>query len=187
MNDPAAFIFLERRDKDSFAIFFETYYRPLVAYIAQYTNDFDEAEDIAQNCFVAIWEKRKKLAVSASLKSYLYSAAYNSFIDKYRKSKKMNDYVENIKHSAVQEIFIHEPDENLSRQLKFLDKTIHELPEKCRRIFIMSKKEGKSYKEIAEQLEISIKTVEAQIRIALIKIRERFESAPSLRRDSFNE
>jgi RNA polymerase sigma-70 factor (ECF subfamily) len=186
MNDPAAFIFLKRRDEGSFAIFFETYYRPLVAYITQYTNDFDEAEDIAQNCFVAIWEKRKKLDINTSLKSYLYGAAYNLFIDKYRKNKKMNDYIENIKHSTLQEIFINEPDDSLAKQLKFLDKTISELPEKCRRIFIMSKKDGKSYKEIAEQLEISVKTVEAQIRIALIKIRERFESTPSLGSDRFN-
>lgn len=176
MNDSAALIFLKRRDENSFAIFFETYYRPLVAYVMLYTNDFDDAEDIAQNCFVVIWEKRKKLDINISLKSYLYSTAYNLFIDKYRKSKKMNDYIENIKHSAVQEVFVNESDDSLARQLKFLDKAIEELPSRCRKIFIMSKKEGKSYKEIAVQLEISIKTVEAQMRIALIKIRERFES-----------
>lgn len=175
MDKSALSSFLENGDKDSFTKIFDAYFAPLVAFIIQFTHDRSEAEDIAQQSFMILWEKRAGLRVNTSLKSYVFSIAHNLFIDRYRKSRQMNNYVEGLKDEALYEI-THETDEELAEQLKFLDKAIQELPPKCKKIFILNKKEGLPYKAIAEQLGISVKTVEVQLRIALIKIRERFKN-----------
>jgi len=174
MDDLKLISLLEKGDKDAFTQIFERYYAPLVAYINQYTHDFSEAEDLVQNCFTIIWEKRERLTISTSVKSYLYSTAYNLYIDAYRKNRKISLYLDSLKSEALNEI-VSESAEDLKKQLEVLNKAIEALPPKCREIFILNKKEGLSYKDIARQLDISVKTVEAQIRIALIKIRERLK------------
>ncbi|MGS2761328.1 RNA polymerase sigma-70 factor [Sinomicrobium sp. M5D2P9] len=177
MDKKASRSFVEVGDSHSFTEVFNAYYIPLVAYIMQYTGDRSEAEDIAQNSFVKLWEKREGLRIRTSLKSYLYSTAYNLFIDKYWQNKKTNDYVESLKEEALYEIS-NQSEAEWMRQLEMLEKTIEGLPPKCRRIFILNKKEGFSYKEVAEKLNISVKTVEAQMRIAMIKLRERLKDNP---------
>ncbi|MGS2739436.1 RNA polymerase sigma-70 factor [Sinomicrobium sp. M5D2P17] len=177
MNKDALRSFVEDGDSQSFTEIFNAYYIPLVAYICQYTKDRSEAEDIAQNSFVKLWEKRKNLYIRTSLKSYLYSTAYNLFIDRYHREKKTNDYVESLKEEALYEMNT-QTEADLMRQLEMLEKAIEGLPPKCRRVFILNKKEGLTYKEVAKKLDISVKTVEAQMRIAMIKIRENLKDSP---------
>ncbi|WP_148044212.1 RNA polymerase sigma factor [Sinomicrobium pectinilyticum] len=177
MKKDALRSFVEDGDDQSFTEIFNAHYIPLVAYICQYTQDRSEAEDIAQNSFVKLWEKRRELRIHTSLKSYLYSTAYNLFIDKYRQMKKTNDYLENLKEEALYEMS-GQSETELMRQLELLESAIEELPPKCRNIFILNKKEGFTYKEVAEKLNISVKTVETQMRIAMIKLRERLKDNP---------
>jgi len=169
----------KNRLKMNRAFFTEMYvlhYTALLAYLLQFTKNQTEAEDLTQASFASIWDKRDKLQITSSFKSYLFSVGYNLFVDSFRNRQKHEFFIEQIKKEGLDELAA-EPDDTLGGKLKLLESAIAELPDKCREIFLMHKKEQIPYKQIAEQLNISIKTVETQMRIAMIKLRERFKGS----------
>ena len=129
------------------------------------------AEDIAQQTFIKIWDNRQKLFVSKNkLKRYLFKVAYNLFIDSQRKKKKEFQLLENLKQQAYLDMT--DADTSLfEERLKKVEKEIDNLPEQCKKVFIMSKREGLKYREISEQLHISIKTVEVHMAKAMKRLR----------------
>ncbi|MCM4168089.1 ECF RNA polymerase sigma factor SigL [Arenibacter antarcticus] len=160
-----------QHQKDVFKIAFEQLYGPLLAYTKTLTNNPEQAKDIVQNCFITLWQKRPDLLESPTLKSFLFTTAYNSFIDLYRKNKRKNKILDNLKYSMAKEYIIEE-ESNLDIKIKRLKLIIAELPPKCKEILLLNKRDGLKYKEIALRLNISEKTVESQMRIAFKKIRE---------------
>lgn len=165
---------LKKGDHAIFKIVFEELYPSVVAYVLTLTGDEAKAKDIAQNSFIALWEKRKKLREKSSLRPYLFKVAYNLYINQYHKEKFRKKVLEEFKYDALQKIISKEEDQDDDRQ-KRLQEIIDALPVKCRKILLLNKKDGKKYKDIAVLLNISVKTVESQMRIAYIKIREGFE------------
>ncbi len=159
-------------NKKFFTEMYVEHYAPLVSYLYQFTNNISEAENIAQNCFTKIWQKRKSLTIKGSFKSYLFSVAYHTFIDSTRVNNKENLLIQELKKDAINEIYI-ESDTDLEEKISIIQYAIDQLPEKCKEIFLLSKIEGLPYKKIAEKLNLSLKTVESQMRIAFIKIREK--------------
>lgn len=166
-------------DERSFAQIFDALYEPLVVYCRQFVHDTEEAKDLAQNSFIKLWEKRDSLTLDRSLKSYLYSMAYNLFVDTYRENQKTKSFLDELKYEALQEE-VELNEEEFQRKIQLIEQAIEALPKKCRLIFIMHKKQGYSHKEIAQKLELSPRTVEAQIGIALHKIREKLSEDPML-------
>ncbi|MFD2827222.1 RNA polymerase sigma factor [Leeuwenhoekiella polynyae] len=179
MNNEALNDLLKKGDEHSFAQIFEALYQPLVSYLMQYVDKAADAEDIAQNTFIKLWEKKDRLHLNTSVKSYIYSAAYNQFIDSYRKQKKQQTYLDQLKNETLVNL-MEDPDDLLERKLQLITKAVDSLPERCRIIFIMHKKQGYSHKEISKQLEISTKTIEAQLRIAYTRLREELKNRPDL-------
>ncbi|WP_442845098.1 RNA polymerase sigma factor [Leeuwenhoekiella sp. H156] len=179
MNNEALNELLKKGDEHSFALIFETLYQPLVAYLMQYVGKAADAEDIAQNTFIKLWEKKDQLDLDTSVKSYIYSAAYNLFIDTYRKKKKQETYLDQLKNETLISLS-EEPEDSLEHKLLLISKAVDSLPPRCREIFIMHKKQGYSHKEIAKQLHISTKTIEAQLRIAYTRLREELKNKPDL-------
>ncbi|GBF17989.1 MULTISPECIES: RNA polymerase sigma factor [Arenibacter] len=161
--------------KDVFKIVFEKLYGPLLAYTKTLTNNQEQAKDIVQNCFITLWQKRPDLLESPTLKSFLFTSAYNSFIDLYRKNQRKNKILDDLKYSMAKESIIEE-DTNVDLKIKKLLRIISELPPKCKEILILNKRDGLKYKEIALILNVSEKTVESQMRIAFKKIREEFKN-----------
>ncbi len=158
-------------NKEFFTEIYVKHYTPLVSYLYQFTNNMSKAEDIAQSCFAKIWQKRKSLNITGSFKSYLFSVAYHTFIDTTRMNNKQDLLVEELKREAIDEIYM-DSGIDLEEKTRQIQSAIDLLPDKCKEIFLLSKMEEFSYKEIANKLDISIKTVESQMRIAFIKIRE---------------
>ncbi|WBL26570.1 RNA polymerase sigma factor [Zunongwangia sp. HGR-M22] len=169
----------KKGDEESFTVLFNELYQPLVAYLLQYTDKPADAEDIAQSTFIKLWEKRSHINLTISIKSYLYTSAYNSYVDNFRKEKKNKSYLEDLKHQALQSL-VDEPEEEFQKKIKLIQKTVEGLPDRCRTIFKLHKEKGRSYKEIADKLEISVKTVEAQMSIALKRIRKEFKEETDL-------
>ncbi|MDN3593304.1 RNA polymerase sigma-70 factor [Zunongwangia endophytica] len=169
----------EKGDEKSFTLLFNELYQPLVAYLLQYADKTADAEDIAQNTFIKLWEKRNQINLTTSVKSYLYTSAYNRFVDNFRKEKKNKSYLEGLKHQALQ-LLVEEPEEDFQKKIKLIEKTVNDLPDRCKMIFKMHKQKGYSYKEVAEKLQISVKTVEAQMSIALKRIRKEFKEETDL-------
>ena len=146
------------------------YYPHLCSFALKYVGTSEDAEEIVQEVFFKVWENVESIAIKTSLKSYLYGAVRNGCFNFIKHQKVKLAHAEHEKH-VRQNYFqkdLLEIDELREAILNAVDK----LPERCREIFELSKYEGKKYKEIADQLNISIKTVENQMGKALKMLRE---------------
>lgn len=151
----------------AFEMIFKTYYRPLCNYAYSFLSDKDEAEEVVQSTFIKVWEKKNSLEVQTSFKSYLYGMVRNSCLNVIKHEKVKQEHAKY--HLAVTESTREIIEEDISA--KDLEIRIYEamraLPEQCRLVFQLSRFEELKYQEIADQLHISIKTVENQIGKAL--------------------
>lgn len=131
---------------------------------------YDEAEESVQDMFVNLWEKAPGLTIGISVKAYLYTSARNYTLNaisrKQREIRNLNEYAENTNGYEQDEKM---PDTEISG---LITKGINTLPAKCREIFILCKQEGLTYEEISEYLNVSKKTVDNQMGIALHKLRD---------------
>jgi RNA polymerase sigma-70 factor (family 1) len=163
---------IQTGDEKAFEMIFREYYQPLCRYAYSFVSNHEEAEEIVQASFIGIWEKRQAIDISNSLKAYLYRSVRNASLNviKHRKVKQV--YLE---RSAITVDQTTEPTEQalLTDELEQkIFSAIQTLPEQCRLIFKLSRFEEMKYQEIADQLHISIKTVENQMGKALKIMRE---------------
>ena len=162
-------------DHDAFKQVFQEHYEALCSFLLT-MGLFDRAivEDIAQGCFITLWEKRSSLRGGSSLRAFLFTMGYRRFLNRIKKEKRHVSALEELKYvSMIKNIA--EDDEFRSKRHFQLWKLIDELPERCKQVLLLHKVQGLSYVEIANELGISIKTVESQMRIAYIKIRAGFQ------------
>lgn len=156
-------------------MFFKTYYQPLCNYAYSFMRDRDEAEEIVQSAFLSVWEKRESLDIKTSLKSYLYTMVRNTSLNVIKHEKIKQKYVgealavdERSHENVAQKVISSE----LEERIQF---AMESLPEQCRLVFKLSRFEELKYSEIADQLSISIKTVENQMGKALKIMREQLK------------
>jgi len=150
---------------------FKQHYESLCAFVFGMVQDYDVSEDVVQELFVKFWEKRNDIPDDISIKAYLYRAARNMALNQMRHFEIKNDFnlfnreemcdaEQNIGNSA-----------ETSELRKMIDQAINKLPTERKKIFLMSREDGLKYKEIAQELSISIKTVENQMGKALSTLR----------------
>jgi len=162
---------LKEGRNDAYEHLFNLYYRDLCNYMTVVSGNHKMAEDIVQQTFIKLWDNKNKLEVQENkLKQYLFKIAYNQFIDSKRKKKKEFELLENLKRHAYLELTDTDTS-HFEEKLKKVEQEIENLPEQCKKVFIMNKKEGLKYKEISEKLHISIKTVEVHMTKALKRLR----------------
>ena len=137
------------------------YYKNLCGYANLFTKDPSKSEDIVQNVFVKLWIYRKKIDPNIPIKRYLHKSVYNEFIDQYRKNKSVISLEE--KHLRTINTIIDDNSFDIEKLMTRVNNEIEKLPEKCKKVFILNKKEGLTHDEIAEYLQISKKTVEGHI------------------------
>ncbi len=163
-------------DMLAYEILFRKFYSALCNYSYKIVKDMDTAEEIIQDLFFNIWEKRHELVIETSVKSYLYKSAYNKSILFLRHKSVTEKYENYVKSSGL----ITEPDASEELSLKELteviDRTLDELPEQSRKIFSLSRFEGLKYHEIAEKLSLSVKTIEANMGRALKLFRKNIKT-----------
>ena len=151
----------------AFETVFRTYYDDLSRYAFSILKKSEESEDLVQQVFVNFWEKREQTIISGSLKSYLFRSVHNHCLNKIKHEKVKANYVD---HSLYYDTKYHVEVEEILEGKELsekIDLLIDSLPTQCKKIFIMNRMESLKYKEIAEQLGLSIKTVENQIGKAL--------------------
>ena len=144
-------------------------YRPLCLYALHYLQDADLAEDIVQESYAALWEKLQEGAHVLNRKSYLYMMVLNRCLDHLRKK---GIPTESLKPYDTYGIIDDDDAQERSQIEARLWTAIDSLPEKCREVFILSKRDGLKYEEIAEELGLSVNTVRNQISKALKFIKE---------------
>lgn len=165
---------LKNGDEKAYKFLLNKFHRKLNAYALTLVNDHSMAQDIVQNVFLKTWKNRNKLNPEFSIQSFLYKSVYNEFINTYQQNKAMmllqQKYVE-----SLQQVVETTDENSIERMLAIINREIQNLPPKCQKVFILSKKEGLTNIEIAEHLEISIKTVEAQISKAFKILKEKLK------------
>lgn len=166
---------IKNDDLSSYEIVFKKYFKELYRFAYSYVRDGMISEELAQEVFLYIWEKRKQIEIQTTLKTYLYSAVKNKCLNYIKlelpKQQAMSDVSEMMISEQTQRV-----DEGENDILKdYIGQAIDALPNKCRKIFILSRNGGLTYEEIAEELDLSKKTVENQMGIALKKLRESLE------------
>jgi RNA polymerase sigma-70 factor, ECF subfamily len=158
---------LKSDDTGAFTELYNRYKGLLYIYACKITKDDDIAEDLVQELFINIWDKRKSINFTSSICSYLYSAVRYKFFDLVDKQKVRADYVQAFqlfldKGEYLTDNYILEKELSAT-----IEKEISNLPSKMREVFLLSRKENISNKEIAQRLDISEKTVKNQLSIAL--------------------
>ena len=165
-------LFSDPFDDRNFNRIFRDYYTALCRYCMKFVNDRDTAEDIVQDQFVYIWEKNLDISDAPAIRSYLFKAVKSRSVNHIQKRfKNPTDHLNSVSELMSSNI-VAGPDKEL--ELKELDaviqRALQSLPDKCRGIFILKKFGELNNKEIAEKLNISVKTVEAQMTIAFKKL-----------------
>lgn len=163
---------LSRGDETAFQETFELYFRVLVLFATKFSLDKESAEDLVQDVFVKLYEQKDRLQFHSSLKAFLYQSVRNRCIDVIRSAKTREKHHVEIKAGADLEGL---NSEDLMMQSELEEKiyqSIKQLPDQCQLIFKMNRFEGKKNQEIAEELNISKRTVETQISKALKRLRE---------------
>ncbi len=158
---------LRQGNESAYEMIFRTYYQPLCRYAYSFLQYKEEAEEVVQAAFITLWEKRSALAIETSLKSYLYRMIRNSCLNVIKHAKVKQQHVAHelavaeVSHESVsQKVHAAELETKITEAMKTL-------PEQCRLVFQLSRFEELKYQEIADQLQISVKTVENHMGKAL--------------------
>ena len=173
-NYEELFIFsrMAEGDKEAFRFFFDKYYSDLSNLVNFYLHDPMIAEEIVQDIFVYFWEKKGKITLDSSVKAYLFRSSKNKSLNYIRDEKRKLDIrqklmmVTDIRHEMSEDFM----DADQLREV--IEKAVSALPERMREVFIRGKQNHSSHKEIADELNISEKTVENLMGSALKKLRE---------------
>lgn len=163
---------------DSFKELFFTYHGRLVLFANKFTYDIQAAQDLVQDAFLKLWEKTEDLSSVESPKAYLFQAVRNSCINYQRHLNIKKSATEELvsKLNSVEKSAYFDPDDPLHSLLEKeieekVDELVTSMPEKCRQVFTMSRREYLKNKQIAEKLGISVKMVEKHISKALSILR----------------
>ena len=161
-------------DEKAFEKLFRRYYAPLCLFASHYVKNPEDAEEIVQRFFVDLWEKRDQISIDASVKNYLFRSVKNHCLNYLKHNKIKNRYAQN-------EIREKEPGGEPADPwfepglMEKMEESIQSLPKKRREIFRLSREEGLKYREIAQKLNISEKTVETQMGLALKTLRQKLK------------
>jgi RNA polymerase sigma-70 factor (ECF subfamily) len=160
------------RLNDNFDAVYVTYYPRMIRFAKEYVLMEEDAENIVQDIFVLLWEKRDVLNINVSLLPYLFTLVKNKCLDFLRHKMVGEEFAKeeyDARRMALEQFnYVFSSDEDME---EILAAAIRSLPERCREIFIKSRMEGKKYREIANELDISLNTVETQMSVALRKLR----------------
>jgi RNA polymerase sigma-70 factor (ECF subfamily) len=159
---------IKRADEQAFELLFRKYHVRLCRFANKYSNDPDEAREIVQEVFVKIWEEKENIDPEASLVAYLFKITQNICLNRLRHNKVKSKYIEIYKLVYTDYSEVSPYESLLAKELEdYIPIILCKIPPKCRKIFELSRVDGLKYHEIAEVLQISIKTVEAQMSKAL--------------------
>lgn len=162
-------------NKAAFEKLFHEHYQMLCRFGYRWVQDAEQVEEIVQEIFVGLWEKRETLTITGSFKSYLFSAIRNACLNHIKHLNVRAEHQTYVQATANPNLNSVDQQVQASELARAIADAVEELPERCKAVFKLSREEGKKYAEIAEELDISIKTVENQMGKALKMLRERLK------------
>jgi RNA polymerase sigma-70 factor (ECF subfamily) len=158
-------------DTQAYKQLFQLFYPSLVSFSVSIIRSKELSEEIVSDVFIKIWEKRHQLDKVENLTYYLFTAVKNKCLNQLQ-SQKNKDGLEIVDTVFEFKSLYHDPEQKLisAETIREIQNAIQELPPRCRLIFKLVKEEGLKYKEVAELMQVSIKTVENQMSLAFKKI-----------------
>jgi len=175
LNDFALYTKVRDGDIRAYETLFRRYYEPLCLYVNKITKDIDVAEEIVQELFFKLWKDRASLRIICAVKPYLYGAAKNQSLqylehlkvrEHYYQKMIVNSYPESAPYDSPQEIL------EYKELVQRFDVVMGRMPKRRRDIFRMSRFEGMKYEQIAQEMSLSVKTIEAEMSKALQVLRK---------------
>lgn len=164
----------EEGSRKAFEMIFRAYYKRLHGFAYSYVKRMEDAEDIVQTVLLRIWAQREDWSPPGTLKQYLFAAVRNEALNLLRHKQIVDKAEKDIIHEFRQPVNpVYSENEPESKELQqAIQKGINQLPEKCREIFMLSRRSGLTYSEIADVLDISVNTVGTQMGRALKSLRK---------------
>ncbi len=174
MEDQQLVLSLQKGNVAAFDSLFEVYSPKLYGFAFKYFRNEADAEELVQEVFVKVWENRQSLKTEHSFKSYLFTIALNQIRKYFNKKSVSLRYLESLQQEP--EFSDYSVTEDYESILQKLNSIIEQMPSRRKEIFIKSKLEGKSAKEVAAELNISPGTVDNQVSEALRFLRSQFKT-----------
>jgi RNA polymerase sigma-70 factor, ECF subfamily len=157
--------------KKEFEALFREYFKPLTAFAFKFTRDLDDAKSIVHDVFTKVWENRDGMDLSKSVRAYLYTSVNNRSLNYIRDRKKF------VQQTVTDDMNIADSKNDISDLLseedihKKVEAALEAIGPKAKEVFLLSRNEGLKYNEIAEKLNLSVKTVETHMSTALKELR----------------
>ena len=171
-------LLIREDDMVAFYQLYERYSRRLYGFVLRYIKQEADAEEIVQEVFIKIWEKRKTIDVYSSFESFLFTVAYNATISQFRKRASEKKYLEHLK--SLQQV---ERAPDLTDEIHFnelnekVQALLNELTPRQKEIFQLSREQGLAHDEIAKKLDISVNTVKKHITNTLAFLKSRIDNS----------
>ncbi len=171
-DDRSVFIRIQQSDEKAFREVYEYYWDRLLAFTYNRLYDLQASEEVVQETFLYLWEKRTDIHIKTSLSSWLFGAAKHNVLNVMRSGKVRRVYAEDFKKfTSIHFDNSNEEYQDIKEIERMIEKSLAQLPGKCQTVYRMSRQEHISNKDIAEQLNISKKTVENYLTMALKHLR----------------
>ncbi len=174
-NDSSLVIRIRNDSREAFKLLYDRYYKKLYYFSLRYLENREEAEEVIQSVYMNVWEHRKSLDETMSVKSYIYKSAINCIYNHLKKKAICSRFVEmelqkgeSQAYQTYDQIFFHDLEMSINS-------IVETLPPQQQKIFQLSRFEGLSHEEIAQKLDISVRTVENQVYRALKIIKSKLK------------
>ncbi|MFH5834343.1 RNA polymerase sigma-70 factor [Halalkalibaculum sp. DA3122] len=164
----------EQGDRSAFKKIFRAYYKRLHGFARSYVGSVEEAEDIVQEVFLNIWAQRESWDPPGTVKSYLFTAVKNKALNVIRHQRVIDETEDEVaqRFEELKETDDSKSDAEIRKLRQDIEEGINQLPPRCRQIFLLNRRSGLTYAEIAEVLDLSIGTVNTQMGRALKRLRD---------------
>ena len=179
-DDMVLMMAIQNKDRKVFEAFYKKYYRQLFALAYRYVAQTEVAEEIVHDLFINIWNKAGQLNIQYSMKSYLFRAIVNSSLNFIKKEKM--DAEKRLTYMTIHEKEQTAEENSVNEELLLvnLEEALNLLPPKCKEIMYLSRFGKLKQQEIADQLDISLKTVKNHLTYGFQKLREHLEKRGSV-------
>jgi RNA polymerase sigma-70 factor (ECF subfamily) len=163
---------LNQKQEAAFEVMFNLYYPRLVWFAKEYV-PYQDAKSLVQDAFITFWEKNPSVSNESQLQSYIYTIVKNNCLMFLRHEKIKKSFADETEMKMQNQVYLSALEQLDTSEMAFqeidaiIKKTLGELPPRCREVFLLSRMEGKKNHEVAQELNISTKAVEAQITKAL--------------------
>ena len=172
---------IQQKDEQSFEQYYKAHYKFLFVGACKYLGEATLAQEIVNDVFMKLWQDADQITIQSSLRSYLYRAVINRCLNELDKSKRDRKQQQELGRHTVEAAEFKEMEDN-ELKIRLYD-AIDQLPEQCRRVFLMSRFEEMKQQAIADRLGISLKTVKNHMTVALQRLNlvlEQWKSLPLL-------